>query len=56
MLHFNYEPLPMRVQFGAGSLARVADEVEAVGARRALVLCTPEQRALADRVATLLGP
>ena len=56
MLRFSYAPLPVRVQFGAGSLARVADEVEAVGAQRALVLCTPEQRALADRVVALLGP
>lgn len=55
MRAFHYAPLPMRVQFGAGSLSRVADEVAALGARRALVLCTPEQRPLADRVAALLG-
>lgn len=52
---FLYAPLPARVIFGCGSLARIGQEVEALGARRALVLCTPEQRALAERVSELLG-
>jgi len=43
------------VVFGAGSLAHLGREIEAMGARRALVLCTPEQRAQAERVAELLG-
>lgn len=56
MKAFTYQPTPTRVVFGAGSLAGLADEIERLGARRALVLATPEQAACADRVATLLGP
>jgi alcohol dehydrogenase class IV len=41
--------------FGAGSLARLPAEVDALGARRALVLSTPEQADSARRVAELLG-
>ncbi|GII64866.1 maleylacetate reductase [Sphaerisporangium krabiense] len=52
---FTYEALPMRVVFGAGSVARLPEEAERIGARRLLVLSTPEQRGLADRVAGLLG-
>ncbi len=44
-----------RVVFGAGSLRHAAREIEQLGARRALVLCTPEQRPLAERVAALVG-
>lgn len=52
---FIYSPLPARVVFGTGALASLAREVEQLGATRALVLCTPEQTALAQRVAGLLG-
>jgi alcohol dehydrogenase class IV len=45
-----------RVRFGAGSLALLADEIGRLGAKRALVLCSPEQAASADKVAGLLGP
>jgi maleylacetate reductase len=55
MQPFVYQTYPQRVVFGPGSLARLADEVDALGARRALVLCTPGQRHLAERVAALLG-
>ncbi|MDI3406236.1 maleylacetate reductase [Streptomyces cavernicola] len=55
MSSFVYDALPMRVVFGSGSLARVADEVERLGLQRVLVLCTPQQRELADQVAELLG-
>jgi len=41
--------------FGAGALAQLPQAIEAMGAHRALVLCTPEQRASAERVAALLG-
>jgi len=44
-----------RVVFGAGTLARLPEEVERLGARRALVLATPDQAAMAERVAALLG-
>ena len=44
-----------RVVFGAGALQYVRREVEAIGAERALVLSTPGQAALAERVVALLG-
>ena len=47
---FVFYSLPGRVVFGEGSLASLAAEVEALGAQRALVLCTPEQRDVAERV------
>lgn len=37
-------------------MARVGDELQALGLHRAIVLCTPDQSELADRVVTLLGP
>ena len=44
-----------RVVFGAGALAQLPHELERLGVARAVVLSTPGQRALADRVAALLG-
>ncbi|MDF3834397.1 maleylacetate reductase, partial [Cupriavidus basilensis] len=55
MLRFAYQSLPSRVVFEAGGLARLPEEVEKLGARRALVLTTPEQRPLGERVAQALG-
>lgn len=55
MQAFFYSALPARVIFGNGSVRQVGREVEALGAKRALVLCTPEQRALAQQVSDLLG-
>ncbi|WP_291218364.1 iron-containing alcohol dehydrogenase, partial [Hydrogenophaga sp.] len=55
MKRFTYQSLPSRVVFGAGSLAELPREIEAMGAHRALVLCTPEQRGMAERVVALLG-
>lgn len=55
MLAFVYEALPSRVIFGVGSLERVGEEVERLGVGRALVLCTPRQRHLAETVADRLG-
>jgi maleylacetate reductase len=52
---FTYTANPTRVVFGAGALQHLAREIDALGARRALVLCTPEQTDAAQRVATLLG-
>lgn len=46
---------PQRVVFGAGALQHLAREIDALGARRALVLSTPEQRGQAERVADMLG-
>ncbi|WP_459984932.1 iron-containing alcohol dehydrogenase [Nocardioides sp. AN3] len=45
----------MRVVFGPGSLAHVPDEVDRLGLKQVLVLSTPGQRVLADRVAVSLG-
>ena len=41
--------------FGAGSLEHLEREVLELGAQRAIVLCTPEQRDLAQRVVERLG-
>lgn len=55
MKTFIYQGTPSRVVFGAGSLHSLAQEIERLGARRALVLSTPEQAASAEQVAGLLG-
>src|SRR3954469_10851509 len=53
---FVYQALPIRVVFGSGTLATLGQEVERLGARRALVLSTPGRgEALAEMVARLLG-
>jgi alcohol dehydrogenase class IV len=55
MQPFVYQAPATRVVFGPGTLARLPDEVARLGAKRALVLSTPGQRASAERVAALLG-
>jgi alcohol dehydrogenase class IV len=52
---FTYAAPAARVVFGSGSLARLPAEIDHLGCRRALVLCTPGQREVAARVAALLG-
>jgi len=52
---FIYNGLPARVVFGAGAIAKLPEEVERLGAKRALVLSTPEQRDSAEKVARALG-
>jgi alcohol dehydrogenase class IV len=52
---FLYAAPAARIVFGAGSLKHLAREIEMLGARRALVLSTPEQAADAERVAKQLG-
>ncbi|MBS0318406.1 MAG: iron-containing alcohol dehydrogenase, partial [Proteobacteria bacterium] len=44
-----------RVVFGVGALQQLSHEIELLGAKRALVLSTPEQAASAQRIADLLG-
>ena len=44
MLSFVYQMLPSRVIFGAGCLEKLPQEIERLGASKALVLSTPEQR------------
>ncbi|MFZ2650624.1 MAG: maleylacetate reductase [Burkholderiaceae bacterium] len=55
MKPFVHVASPARVVFGAGSLAQLGDEIERLGAERALVLATPEQADSAHRVAAMLG-
>lgn len=52
---FSYRALPMRVTFGAGSIDTLQTEVSDLGLKRALVLCTPEQRDSAQMVLDRLG-
>ncbi|MGF6317885.1 maleylacetate reductase [Pseudomonas frederiksbergensis] len=52
---FIYNGQPSRVIFGQGSLQQLEAEIDRLGAKRALVLCTPEQRAQAEHIAHLLG-
>ena len=46
----------VRVRFGAGIRRKIAEEVEALGAKRALILTTPHQADTADEFAEYLGP
>jgi maleylacetate reductase len=52
---FSFEACLPRVVFGTGVLAQLPVEIERLGARKALVLSTPEQAREAHRVAELLG-
>ena len=52
---FVYNGQPSRVIFGQSSLQQLEAEIDRLGAKRALVLCTPEQRAQAEHIARLLG-
>jgi maleylacetate reductase len=54
MHDFTFEAHIPRVVFGAASVARLGDEIERLGARRAIVLCTPEQEPLATGIAARL--
>jgi len=55
MRPFTYVAQPSRVIFGAGALSQLSHEIELLGAKRALVLSTPEQADSARRVAEMLG-
>jgi alcohol dehydrogenase class IV len=52
---FVYEGRPQRVIFGAGRLAETPDLLRALGASRALVLSTPEQKESGESVVGVLG-
>ena len=43
MKDFVYTAQPSRVVFGAGSLSHLQREIDLLGAKRAIVLSTPEQ-------------
>ena len=53
---FAYDALPARVVFGEGALLRLAQEVDALGFKRALVLTTPQQTQQGDDASAILGP
>ncbi len=55
MRAFAYNALPGRVVFGLGALDKLSEELERLGAKRALVLSTREQRAQAEDIARRLG-
>ena len=55
MRAFVYNGQPSRVVFGRGALEKLGAEIERLGAKRALVLSTPEQRASAEDVSRRLG-
>ncbi len=55
MQSFVYTGHPYRVVFGFGTRARLAEELERLGVRRALVLSTPEQRGMVEEIAASLG-
>ena len=53
---FSFENLPCRVVFGSGTLGAAKAEIERLGARRALVLTTPQQEAQGKSLGATLGP
>ena len=55
MKPFVYTGLPARVIFGAGAIAQLPAEVDRLGAKRALLLSTPEQKDSINEVAKALG-
>jgi len=52
---FVYNGLPSRVIFGAGSIAQLPAELDRLGAKRALLLSTPEQKQSLQEVSKALG-
>jgi maleylacetate reductase len=52
---FVYQVSPMRVVFGVGTIARLADELERLGVRRALVVASRRQQAELGDLAGLTG-
>ena len=55
MRDFVFDARLPRTVFGAGSLRHLGREMELLGLARALVLTTPGQRAMGERVAAMLG-
>jgi maleylacetate reductase len=55
MEEFVYITQPMRVIFGVGAMEYLQREIELLGARKVLILSTPGQAPIAERVAQSLG-
>ena len=53
--NFNFVGLPYRVVFGAGSIAQLVPEIERLGAKRALLIATPQQKDHLEQVKAALG-
>jgi maleylacetate reductase len=54
MDRFVYTANPSRIVFGADSIDQLPAEIDRLGARRALLLCTPNQRGQAEAIADRL--
>ena len=52
---FGYTALPMQVRFGIDVLGQLQSHVAELGTERAIVVCTPEQRTLAESILAQLG-
>ena len=52
---FVHRALAARVRFGVGALEQLAEEVDALGLTRVMVICGPSNQELGRRVADLLG-
>ncbi|MDN7181708.1 maleylacetate reductase [Caballeronia sp. SEWSISQ10-4 2] len=52
---FIYQGLPSRVVFGAGGIDHLEREIDLLGAKRVIVLSTPQQREQAKAIAERLG-
>ncbi len=55
MREFQHDVIPGRVVFGVGSRRRLADEAEALGARRIMLIASEYETALAHDVEAVLG-
>ncbi len=56
MKSFTYNAAASRIIFGVGAVKSLEAEIKRLGAERALVLSTPEQKSSAEQIASLLGP
>ena len=52
---FTYDALPGRVVFGSGSLAKLPEQLDALGLKRAMVLTTPPQADSGQKLVDLIG-
>ena len=53
---FIYDPVPVRVAFGYGTVETVGAEAARLSIARPLVICSPGRAALGERIAGLLAP
>jgi len=53
MENFTHDSLPARVVFGAGTIAKLGEEIDRLGSKKALFCCTPGRK---DDVTKLIAP